>query len=216
MSSELLSCFFSECESRFRFLEVEHGFRYVSGLTSYHNGRQVLRPYRGQETPNPFWATTRYEKGNYALEIVYGDSDYSIESYAYINMVNRLHIDELLKAGRKSELLSGNARNVSENISLEKALESLSDMYKNNPACIIDPEQHLIERAITMRGRLLEETIMRHYRDTIEVVSAQGARAYTQKDYERVVELLSPYEQYLTPSDLKKLARAKKKIKKRS
>ena len=32
---DLLTCFFAECESGFRFLELKHGYSYMSGLVDY-------------------------------------------------------------------------------------------------------------------------------------------------------------------------------------
>jgi len=67
---DLLTCFFDECENRFRFLEEKHGYLCFSGMAEYKNNYKIIRPYKQNalQEGQPFFATTRYEKHNRTVE----------------------------------------------------------------------------------------------------------------------------------------------------
>jgi len=214
MSKELLNCFFNECESRFRFLEQEYGYQYFSGLATLEGGRQVIRPYKGQEVKAPFFATNRYEKNRRAIEISYGDEDYSLGAHIHIDFIHRLHVNDLLKAAQKDDTLVLPPLSARQPMPLKGGLGYISDLFKDNIKTLIDPPQRLTDKALNMRGKMMEEKIRQHYRTMMEAACNQAAKAYTQKDYARVIELYSPYEPDLSPADRKKLDKAREAMKK--
>ena len=104
-TEQLLACFFTECESQFRFLEQKYGFTYLSGLVEYRGGRQIIQPYQNQAVEPPFQAVTRYEKDDVCLEITYGDKEQVLEPYVYFGTIYRLAAAEILMARRARAMI---------------------------------------------------------------------------------------------------------------
>lgn len=211
-AKDLLACFFTECESRFRFLEQKHDFHYLSGLVRYKDGRQIITPYRNQDVPKDFWAITRYEKDNIALEIVYGDEEFVIESYVYFQNIHRLNLSEILWAAKKDDgSVSGN-RWASREAFLRDIICNMAASVEKHKRHILNPTQKTIDRAVTMRAKRLEENIREQYKKDLEKATTIAARAFHDRDFKRVLELLSPYEKDLATADSKKLMRARKNL----
>lgn len=210
--SNLLTCFFTECERQLRFLEQEHGFYYLSGLTRYHNGRQIIMPYQGQDYTPPFFATTRYELGDLALEVTYSDETYRLEVQVFYNRIQRLQLHEILKAAKKMVWLRDQDFIASSPRALKKCIERIQAVLHKHGDLVLTPSDRLLEKAQAIRDTLLEQNIREQYKKDMHQASTLAARAFLQKEFPRVIELLSPYERDLGAADLKKLDQARKKI----
>lgn len=210
--ADLLTCFFQECEKQFRFLETDYNFQYMSGLSERRNGREIIIPFRDQNIDIPFWATTRYEKDNMAFTINYGDQAYSIECFLHIDYIHRLSLNDLLKASRKSEAQAFAAMGAAEPEAISKSVSDLRQIVATFPDIILSPSERLIERALSMRGKLLEQNIRELYQNSLKTICKTAAKAYMNKEYRRVIELLKPHQEELRPSDLKKLQRAEQRL----
>ena len=216
-SKDLLSCFFTECETQFRFLELEHGFHYFSGLVQYKGGRAIITPYKDhkdQTIKNGFQAMTRYEKDDDAFEIVFDDMYLSLEGYAYYNRVHRFEFSEMLEAAKRSDsAILIKKKSVSHKESLRETVKQMAAPFRSHIEHFIKPNPKLIERALTMRGKRMEHQIRSHYKTIIEESCTKAAKAFLEKNYQSVIKLLMPYERDLSAADLKKLEKAKQNCK---
>jgi len=211
-SHDLLTCFFEECESQFRFLEEEHGYLYFSGLMEYKGNYKLIKPYNDKikALDQPFHAVTRYERNAQAIEVFYGDQNFVLEIFVYPDAIRRFSIRDLVSAARgdisqnKSAVYLTEARNISD------SLKWFSGAMRDNPK-VLQPSNKLIERATVMRDTLLEQGIRAHLDRLVKNASKHAAEAFVKKDYMRVVDLLLPYEEYINAADLKKLRIAQKK-----
>ncbi len=158
-SRDLLTCFFTECESTFRFLELKHDYGYLSGLIDYRQGRQIITPYHGQSIENSFRAVTRYEMENNAIEILYGDKEFMIEAYIYINQIHRLSLSDILLAAKKDDNSTKNNRQITKQNQIERKIHNISASIKKNKRHFLEPNERMIERALTMRGKRMEQSI---------------------------------------------------------
>ena len=68
------------------------------------------------------------------------------------------------------------------------------------------------ERALAMRGKILEQSIQEQYKRNMMEAARAAAAAFLQKDFTQVVMLLAPYEQHLPRAEMKKLALARKNL----
>ncbi|GJL85763.1 MAG: hypothetical protein DHS20C02_15380 [Micavibrio sp.] len=209
-SEYLLACFFAECETQFRFLETKHGFKYFSGLVDYKGGRQIITPYKNQTIENGFQAMTRYEKDDDAFEIIFDDMYLSLEGYAYYNRINRFEFSEVLEAAKKTDSVLTGKKPVHHRDGVREAIEQIATPFKNHIKHFVAPTPKLIERALTMRGKRIEHKVRSHYEAIVQEACAKAAKAFLKKNYQSVIELLSPYERDLSAADLKKLEKAKK------
>lgn len=211
-SRDLLTCFFEESEKLFRFLEDKHGFLFLSGLAKYKKNYKVIVPYHNHAIENPFLAITRYEQGEHAIEIVYGEDNYTLDVYIYPDYIQRLHLKDLLRAIRSNEEFDQQNVWLTEQDLINRGLEAYADICKQHGRKILHPTKKLIDRALTMRGKLVEQTIRRFFEESKMEACKNAARAFVQKDYSKVIDVLEPYEGYLEKSDLKKLHIAREKL----
>lgn len=209
---ELLECFFSECERKFRFLEQKHGFGYVGGLAEYKNAYKIIKPYHGQTISGPFLAMIRYEKDNLAFEIVYGGREMSLEFHSCYGPVHRFTPVEILLAARRTAASFPEKRGIVQGKTIEDSLAKCSRTLEKNSKILLAPPPRLLERAYAIRRKRLEQSIRKHYRQTLEHAGRQAAKAYREKDFAKVVRILEPHRKALCKSDLKKLYLAKSRL----
>lgn len=212
-SQDLLSCFFQECESQFRFLEEEHGYLCLSGLMEYKDRYKVIKPYQESDTSpdEPFYAVTRYERNAQAIEILYGDKNYILEVFVFPDSVQRFSVRDLVLATRKDFPVTRNVAYLTETHNIRESLKWFAKNMRKHPK-VLEPSEKLIEKATVMRDTLLEQGVRSHLEKMVKNACIQAAEAFVKKDYERVVSILDPYESYLNASDLKKLRISKEKL----
>ncbi len=209
---DLLTCFFTECEKQFRFLEQRHHFSYLSGLVKYQGGRQIITPYKGVVSEAPFVAVTRYEKDFQAFEVSYSEDNYAVDCHFIYDHYQRLSFQEVLRAAKKSLTLSQTAYYTASVRTMQSVILDISETLKHGQKTLLPPSEKIIERALTMREMTLEQKIREQYRKSLDMISQKAAKAFTEKDFTAVIELFQPYEMDLSASDRKKLEVAKRKI----
>ncbi|MCC7305841.1 MAG: hypothetical protein IT558_06235 [Alphaproteobacteria bacterium] len=213
VTDSLLACFFTECEKEFRFLEQELGFTYYSGLAEYREGRLVIQPYDpGENYESNGQAVTLYEKDATAFEISYNQENFVLDLYLYFGQVYRLELSEMLRAAKKEMLPGMDAPFHVRPAELAKVLKEAALLLRDNKDVILHPDGKILDRALTMREKLLEQRIREQYRKAFDAAREQAARAFLHKDYRQVLLLLSPFERDLDPADVKKLDIARKNL----
>lgn len=209
---ELLTCFFSECEKQFRFLEEDYGYMSFKGLTSFKRNCKVTKPYsRASGAPDPFFATARYELHKHAIEIMYGDLQYIMEVNVYPDPINRLSFRDILAAKQKALPALDNLFYIKETPKIIGAIQLFSQMMQKDPS-LITPNDRTIERANVMKNKLIEQNVREHFKKNVADACIEAAQAFLNKNYLAVVNLLEPFESYLGKADLKKLRISREKI----
>ena len=205
-SHDLLACFFEESESKFRFLEEEYGYLYLSGLVEYKDRYKVIKPYNKTEKyiDEPFYAVTRYERNRQAIEIFYGDTNYVLDVFVYPNSIQRLNMRDLISAARGDVSTNKNLNFLTEKSNIVQSIQWFSQAMQSTPK-VLEPSDRLIERTTVMRETLLEQGVRAHLDKLVKDASIRAAEAFVHKDYKRVIDILRPYQGYLNASDLKKL-----------
>ena len=208
----LLTCFFTESEKALSFLEEDHGFQTVKGLSEYQKGRQLIRPFgKNDSVVPPFWASIRYEKKDVSLELNYREEDFSLECMTYFNQTNRLELHSLLNAAQKSYDFTPGLI-LAQSQLLRGEIQALAQTIQEHHEDILLPEGPLIKKATLMREKQMEALIREHYQKELETARVQAAKAFQDENYTRVVEIYTPYEVYLPPADQKKLDKARAHI----
>lgn len=208
----LLRSFFSECERCFRFLEERHGYSFFCGLVEYKNNYKIIRPInlKGPSVEGPFTAVTRYEKNHRAIEITYSSGQFSIEAHAFYNPIDRYALSEIMAAARKPESRLEGDWGINDDMLIQDTIGALANHLEKHAQIILKPTEKLLNRAMTIRHQRLEQAIRQKHQSNIEMACRNAAKAFRQKDYRKVIQLLEPYKRYLKRSELKKLERAKK------
>lgn len=210
MNSELLACFFRGCETHFGFLGHEPGFSAFSGMASYERGRIVIRPFDEQNVPENFSAVAHYERGDDAVEILYEENGYTLSVFLTYGRVDRLSLAEMVKAGGKRAPRAES--HLTQCAQLEHALERFASCFRQHSALLIEPKAALLEKARAARSAQINEELRRRARENMGFACKQAALAYIEKDWRRVVALLTRFERELTGYDLKKLEVARRKL----
>jgi len=208
-SAELLTCFFQQCEKRFRFLELSHGHSYLSGMAEYRNNYKIIVPYRGTHQAEPFIAVTRYEKDGHAVEVVYGHENFTLDVFIYTDPSTRLSLKDLIIAKRSNFQFEVAENWISKPDVIEGTLDFYADTMQANAKSFLPPNAKLVERALTIRGKLLEQAIRAHYEKALEEAKTRAAEAFLRKDYQMVIDLLAPFADALDGASAKKLKRAR-------
>lgn len=212
ISEDLLACFFYKCEEQFRFLEKEMGFRYLSGLVEYRQGRQIIRAWHPGMQTDICHLATRYEKDDFSLEIRFNTEDFLLECAIYFDSINHIHLEELVKAAKKGTLPRALQQPALQPGVLEKIIGELGKFLYKNRGWLIEPDAKLLHRALTIRQKILEHNLREQLKRDMEGACAQAARAFMRKDFVRTISLLGPYEAFLSAADLKKLSYARSQI----
>ena len=209
---ELLTCFFSECERQFRFLEEDYGYMSFKGLTNYKKNCKITKPYSPQtDAPEPFFATARYEYRRHAIEIMYGDLQYILEINVYPNMIDRFSFRDLLDARQKMLPALDNLFYIKKPLQIIGGLQLFSQMIQKDPS-LIQPSERDIQRANVMKNKLIEQNVREHFKNIVADACVEAAQAFLNKNYLAVINLLEPFEDYLGKADLKKLKISREKI----
>jgi hypothetical protein len=233
MRSVLIGCFLSHVEEALRFLEVKHGFGSFSGTLDYALGRQIIKPYRPvlvgtsprasgpsaalpTRTPSSDTfcpdAATIYEKDNTALEIRFSPAEGRIHIHVCFGRIHRLRFADLIQAARRGPLTHAESYRAEDEETLILAIEEAARMLHAHHDLITMPDTDLIERAIRMRDKIMEEKIRAQFRRDLEEAQQQAARAFVYKDYVRVIMLLSPYMHYLDAASARIMEQARRYV----
>lgn len=209
---DLLQCFFGECEQHFRFLEQSCGFNYISGLAEYRDNYKVIKPYHSQKVDAGFMALTRYEKGQCAIEILFGEEHFFLEGYIYFNRVQRFELSEILAAAKKNDRNIAGEWGLTEKTMITNTVKRISTALKDNIELYTRTDEKLLNRATIIRNKRIEQSVRKHFDTQIEEACSHAAKAFVDKDYGQVVNLLQPLAFYLNAGDLKKLRIAEKYV----
>lgn len=204
----LLRCFFSQCERKFRFLEERHGYNFFYGLVEYRKNFKLIKAVESYDISGSFQAIVRYEKDEQALEMLYGSEQFQIEGYAYYNAIDRYTFSEILKASRKQTDMFQSDWGLTDPKLIEKTVSQFAYAVEKNARVLLDSNPKVLERANTIRNALLEQTIRQYHAEMLKRISEDAARAFREKNYRRVIELLNPHKEHLKKAELKKLQRA--------
>ena len=216
---ELLRSFFAGCERGLKFLETEYGFHAFYGLCEYQNGFKIIKPIDSvseHSLDDGFSALMRYESDMRCFEIEYtngveGD-DYKITSHLFYDQIERFEPSEILMAARKASDASFEKSGLSNIKNLNKCITQITQIFSAHANVLVAPNDKVIERARGIRAVQLEQAIRRKFEENLEVACKLAAKAFLEKNYTDVIEILEPYKSYLRKSDLKKLEQAKKHI----
>ena len=209
MHDNLLTCFLKECETQFAFLTQHHGFTHIAGQCEYKKGRQIIRPFAEGQASRHIRVISRFEKGPLAFEAVYSTEDYFVKCHMYYDFFYKVALEHVLQAAKRSGKLDILKRPAVQTDYIKKILKEIAQLIHMHHGLLLDVRPRTIERAITIHEKMLEHSIREQFKRTLKHVREKAAKAFTEKNYRRVIELLYPYEDHLSASDLKKLARAR-------
>ncbi len=218
VTEDLISCFFGVSETLYRSIAQKYDLNYISGLSHYKNHRQVITEFGAAKGfSRPFIATVRFEPNRIepqksAIEINFHEDQYALSCHVIYNMHERLPLEDLLKAAKKTHAIKHDAGPISNVATLEHEMEHLSNIIRAHMDWIISLDSKLLERALVIKETLLEHNLRKTLKENMENACIHAAHAFMKKNYVRVVELLSPYKSFLNTSDLKKLRMAREKI----
>ncbi len=212
-SIRLLTCFFEDCENQFRFLQDDYEYIQFSGLVTYRHNHKIIIPFHSStNVSHPYVACARYELKDWAFEIVFDEDQMKINQYFYHKGIHKFSKDDLLKTAKKTCAFKALDKPVANKQSISDMFMEFADFLKRYKNWVLLPDDKFIERAIVMKEKLMEQQLREKLDKDMKDISEMAARAYMQKNYKKVIELLMPYKQILTGADQKKLVQARENI----
>lgn len=214
MSKQLLSYeilvahFFDACDNSFAFLCAEHGFEKYAGMVEFRGGRKIIKPMKASQTDDLRLAICRLEHGNIALEITYSEDNLSIDSYIYYGFINRFSVSDILNAAKKRAARLNEHYGFTTPERIQDQMQDIARCIQIYPELFTTHNDKLIERAIKIRSKRMEQTVREQYGRNMDRAIERAAKAFRAKDYRKVVELYKPFEKSLKASDRKKYTRA--------
>ena len=212
----LIETFFTDCEKNFRFLEQKHAYDYLSGLAEYRKNYKVIVPYHYSKidlhNADELIALTRYELGGSAVEISFSIETLRIEGHIYYDPVQRFEFSEVITAAKKGESRLNPESGLSQRDLIQDKLCDMGRVFQKYKKYFIEPKPRFVERVHTIKNKRMEHAIRSHFMEQLSDRCIQAARAYTEKNFKRVIELLQPFEPYLGQAETKKLVLARKQL----
>ncbi len=214
----LLKDFFKLCRQEFKALVDHYGFSYLEGLAETHKGRQVIIPYQSDKMSYPFFAVGRYEKQDFAIEILCGDTDFLVQLALIYQRTYRLSLYDVLSVIQpyklsKYELPALEAQDFLADIkNVEKLFKAYRKALFENIEQIIAPPEGLLEKALLIKEKRLKEEVSMHYRQGMDEASEKAKAAFQEGDFRKVIMLFRPYKDDLIEEDFKLLSLAVYKL----
>ncbi len=135
---------------------------------------------------------------------------YALDFYVYYGQIHRLHMNEIMKAKSRIRFAQMKTRNIRQQEQIEAALEQASLLVRQHAKFLANPDANIIERAVRHRDKMLQHEIQEQFDKDKEIACRLASIAFLHKDYRRVIELLMPFEKYLSLADSRRLALAQK------
>ncbi|TGM98985.1 hypothetical protein [Leptospira dzoumogneensis] len=208
---ELVEYFYSAVEKNFLFLSIDLGFQEGERIIDVGKGNST---YDKATFPQNIWifsASKKYELKGESFEISYGDRESFIQiiyekgktKYALWQIYEAMGIERTVISGSQFVLNTAFMEKILSDIALglKKNISNILPISKNTEKII----QANVER-IQLEWKLKEES------REIETAIEQAANAFREKNYFKVVAILSKYEGKLRPAQQMKLAYCRKHL----
>ena len=209
--TELVTVFKAETNQSFQFLVDEHGFSNDSGLSDFSQPVSCLKNWNGETLPGIFWFIRRFSRSDMRFEIAYGDRELYVEGHWWFDESDQGFglWEILLAADRYERNISGSAW-VNSAEYMRKTISEMAGSLKENIDLFLNPGRQTIDRALKLRGdRLRYDKEQQRLKD-LNRARVIAADAFRSKNYQRVIELLTPFEEVLSVADKKKIKLSEK------
>ena len=194
-TSQLLDEFEASVKGRFRDFITEKGAIYTSGFSQFEgNPRSLMK--RKTKIPGLFWFICRFQFPSVVLDIGYGDKEFIVEPELYYPQIDRYYYPTFLveAAGRNKEKGLGGNTFVIDLGFMKRTIQELATAIKSTWDILESPSQEIFDRVQVILGKkMIFDQEMQRKKDR-ERDSIIASKAFHEGDYERVLSLLSPYQ----------------------
>ena len=211
LAASLVEAFLASATSEFARLVPDRDARW--SVCVEHATRNGIVPVAPADISGFFFATGAFTNSSIAGEITFGDREYYINTVlGPAGGVERYGLWEWADALGRSALVPRETAFVMTVDRLETIVAAMAratttlqcDIARSGPSIVEDMERARREVQAAFQSRLATDDHRR--------ASASAAAAFTVRDYQRVINLLSPFEDVLTAAERKKLLYARKQL----
>jgi hypothetical protein len=204
--AKLINTFTQDVESRFRFLVDEHGFVNEQGLSDFSSPVSQLKSWNPENMPGTFWFIERFTNQQCRIEIGYGDRELIVEANWWPDNDERgFDLWEILNAAEKSDMKIGGSAWVNSSDFMARTIHDIAESLKEHLSLFINPSSAIIDRALEIRGAKLRFDQKKQRDRDLSCARNDAALAFRNKEYVKVIELLSPFAEILSEADKKKI-----------
>ena len=209
----VLDTFWRECDAGLSFLENEYSARKEFGLSRGDAPIAVLDEYKSGGIPaSLFLAVQRYRLQNSVIEITYGDKELIVlpriffpsqkQSFGWSELLRAAGIDDPDATG---DILVQSAER------MRRVISALSTSLQKHFPLIANPDEMMIASALDARREERRRESEAHRQAFLDRARNMAADEFRKQNYERVVELLSPFENILSEADKSKIDLARRR-----
>ena len=213
-SRELVEIFFESVEDSFSRLFADSSWkvRQDLGAAFMKDGLKGIRP---EELPEDsfFWAEVDFTRGSELVRVTYGDREFDIntivETDHHENGARHFALWEFAEALGIDSVVPLSGAWVFEPTEIQRIVQGMGSFFAEHSNDILDPRPDVLQRLVAGRIERQAGWEVEAREADIRRASVKAAEAFRGKDYKTVVDILLPYETWLTPAQAKKLAYAR-------
>jgi hypothetical protein len=211
-NAALLEAFKQECDAKFAFLEDLHTAKKEFGLSRGDKPIASLDKYAPDRIPACYLAVQRYRLKKVVIEIAYGDREsIAVVRIFYLRSKREFALFEILRsAGINDQRADGGGMLLSPE-AIQETVSALSAALRQHLGLLVDPGQELFEAAEERRRKQAVQEKEDHRRAFLARARSLAADQFRQRNYQKVVELLSPFENILSKADREKVRIARER-----
>jgi hypothetical protein len=207
----LLETFRRECDAKFHFLEAAHSARKEFGFSRGGGLMGRLDKYVPGQAPDWFLAVQRYKLRKCAIEIIYGDKEAILHAHVIVGFPRQMFaLYEILRAaGIEDEDAQGGIWVLSEE-EMQRTVSALAASLERHFALMTSPGREVLARALEIHREQVRQERAGHRQAFLASARNAAANEFRRRNYGKVVELLSPFEDILSDADREKIRLARK------
>lgn len=216
-SHRLLAYFFKNCKKQFRFLKNDHGFSSLAGMADYERGRYIIHPYNEmKQIDYPYCALVRYERNDIAFEVIYGDYNFSIESFVTYGRRYRFALGDIVASLPDKRAHAPIVFTQDDDVPCAPQIHHLRAYLQTTQeqlSCYADylfdsVTDSFLDQAFKAQQYRIEAAVRQRYIKQKENACKRAAEAFREQDYKRAIMLYRPYKKDLNSVELRILSLA--------
>jgi hypothetical protein len=207
----LLETFRQECDAKLGFLQKVHSAKKEFGLSRGDAPIATLDSYTADQLSEFFLAVQRYRLKTVIIEIAYGDRDSIVQPRAFFPFSGGFGLFEILRAaGIRDADAEGDSQVYSKDV-MRRTVSAIAASLEGHFVLMTNPGIRILARAQEIRREQARQEKEEHRRAFLEKARNTAADEFRKRNYRKVIELLTPFEDILSEADREKVRLARKR-----
>lgn len=203
---ELCKNFETQGGTLFSFLETDYELEHSFGEYQYNKDKTSIIKISDYSQILPGYAVHRFDHPDFCLDIMYGDKEMVLEATILYKRIKKEFGPWLIlmASGHHDPKISGSEW-IRTKERMNEVLAEMSAAFRRNVQWIFNPTEEVIDRARILLGRRRVFDLQKQRSDDLSWAAWIASEKFRLRDYQKVVELLEPFVDLLSPAQAKML-----------